>query len=136
MALRESLEEFLKSVRGVTCYQDRIRIYAPTCYGECIDAVNRLNEKVSKLLGGSTVYDAEGCWVNPRGETECEPVRVIESAYRCIDPETARGVVEAIAEYGVEAKQQALAVEQGSFYIASTSEVIEKIKELKFKLPY
>jgi hypothetical protein len=90
---------------------------------------------VNELFGGSTIYDAEGTWVNPAGVVEREPVKVIEVAHHCTDPEMARRFAEAIAEYAEEAKQQAIAIHQNDFFIASTPELIEAFKKLKTKAP-
>jgi len=129
--VKDALREWLETIRGVTCYRDRLRVYAPTCYGACVGAVERLTKRISEALGGATVYDAEGCWVNERGELECEPVKVIESAHHCLSPSKAREVAEAIGDYAREADQRYLAVEEGTFFITSSEEFMESLKKFR-----
>ncbi|MEM2188972.1 MAG: hypothetical protein QXG35_06540 [Nitrososphaerota archaeon] len=50
----------MRGIKGVTCFRERLKIYAPTCYGKCIDAVEKLISNVNRVTDGSTVYDAEG----------------------------------------------------------------------------
>ncbi|MEM4603439.1 MAG: hypothetical protein QW842_06535 [Candidatus Nezhaarchaeales archaeon] len=64
MSVEDKLEEFLRGIKGVTCFRERLKIYAPTCHGKCVDAVERLIKRVNEVIGGSTVYDAEGFWVS------------------------------------------------------------------------
>jgi hypothetical protein len=108
-----------------------MKIYAPTCYGKCVDAVERLVKRVNEIFGGSTVYDAEGTWVAPDGRVEREPVKVIEVGHHCTTPKDAEKFAEAIAKYAEEANQQAIAISQGSFYIAPTPALLEAYKRLK-----
>ena len=97
---------------------------------KCKDAVEELNSKVLETFGGSTVYDAEGCWISEEtGETECEPVKVIEVGHHCTDRETAKKLIQAIKDYAVKAKQYSVAVSQGSFYIAETEELVKAFEK-------
>lgn len=133
--IHDELEKWLREMIGTegTCFSEKMKVYAPTCYGRCIDAVERLIHKINEIFGGSTTYkEAEGCWINPEGKTECEPVMVIEVGHHCTDYPTARKFVEAIRDYAVEADQQAISISQGSFYIIPRTELelaMEKVRE-------
>jgi len=128
--IEDELRRFLMGVRGTVCFPDKTRIYAPTCYGECIDEVNKLIEEVNKLFGGSTVYDAVGSWYNEeKGIIETEPVKVIESAHNCLTKEGAERLMKAITNYGRRANQTAISVENGNqFYIARTEDLLQALK--------
>lgn len=135
MGVKDRLEEFLRSIRGVTCFRERLKIYAPTCYGRCTDAVERLAKRVSEVIGGCTVYDAEGLWVSEGGRLEREPVKVIEAAHHCLSREEAERVVSAVAEYAREAKQEALAIYGANFYIAPTPELLKAYERMVERKP-
>jgi hypothetical protein len=132
--VRDAIEEWLKGIKGVTCFTEKMKVYAPTCYGKCIDAVNELIYELNKMFGGSTVYDAEGYYVMNGREVK-EPVKVIEIGHRCTDSETARKFGEAVAKYATRAEQSAIAIHQNDFYIAETPEMLESLKAIKTKLP-
>lgn len=132
--MEDVLEEYLSSVKrlpGVKCYTRGIRIFAPTCFDGCVDAVDDLEKVVADLFQGSTSYmeqaesarskgGVRGCWYNPKDkELLCEPIRVIEAARGCMDERTAERLMEAIVAYGKRAGQQQLAVEGGSFYVGT-----------------
>ncbi|MEM4977364.1 MAG: hypothetical protein QXT64_08580 [Desulfurococcaceae archaeon] len=34
--VEKALEKFLENIRGVTCFRERLKIYAPTCHGSCL----------------------------------------------------------------------------------------------------
>jgi hypothetical protein len=132
--VRDEVEAWLRSIKGVTCFTEKMKIYAPTCHDTCLPAVEKLIARLNALFGGTTVYDAEGTWVSDT-RLEREPVKVIEVGHRCTDPDSARRFAEAIAEYAQEAKQEAIAIHQTDFYIARTPELIEAFKKLKEKVP-
>jgi len=131
--VKDALEEWLKNIKGVTCFTEVLRIYAPTCYGECIDAVERLLDRLNKIFGGSTVYkDCQGCWFNEEeNRMECEPVWVIEIGHRCLTPEEAKEVAKAIVDYAREANQYSVAIAGSNFYIAESSRMLKAYKKLK-----
>lgn len=122
------LEEWLKNiaVSGGICFPEKFKLYAPTCYGKCEDAVDELVKDINLIFGGSTTYkDVEGCWWDDENKKlECEPIRVIETAHHCQDYETARKLSNAIIKYNEKAKQKYISISQGSFYILPS----EKIK--------
>ena len=132
--VRDEIEAWLRGIKGVTCFTEKMKIYAPTCHDKCLPAVEKLIERINTIFGGSTVYDAEGTWVSDT-RVEREPVKVIEVGHRCAEPETARAFAEAIVEYAREANQNAIAIHQTDFYIAQTPEMIKAFKELKEELP-
>jgi len=116
---RDALEAWLEEVAsypGGICYVDTVKFYLPTCEGKCQDAVVRFIKTVNKIFGGSTNYEAEGCWVDPEGQLICEPVVVVESSHHCTDEEQAKTIANALLKYAEEANQQYLAVSQGKFY--------------------
>ena len=130
--MMDLLRRTLIALKGTTCYPDKTRIYAPTCYGKCIDAVNELIEKIDKLFGGSTVYDAEGHWFDIENNVIWkEPEKVIEVGHGCLSEEQARKLAEIIAEYGEKAQQYELFIERGNqFYLFSRKEFTEAVKRL------
>ena len=134
--VKDALEEWLKGIRGVVCYTEMLKIYAPTCYGKCINAVEKLLDRLNKVFGGSTVYkECQGCWFNEEeNRMECEPVWVIEIGHRCLSEREAREVVEAILEYAKEANQQYIAVRGNNFYIASREDMLKAYERMKEKL--
>jgi hypothetical protein len=111
-----------------------MKIYAPTCHGQCLPAVEKLINRVNSLFGGSTVYDAEGTWVSG-DKVEREPIKVIEVGHHCTTPDVAKQFAEAITEYAKEAKQEAIAIHQTDFYLANTADMIEAFKKIKEKIP-
>ena len=135
MSVEDELRRWLQTVRGVTCYRDKLKIYAPTCYGRCLREVEELIAEVNKIVGGSTVYDAEGSWVTPEGRVETEPVKVIEAAHHCLSRDEAVKLARAITEYARKANQSAIAVEAGSFYIAETPRLLEAYRRISERLP-
>ena len=132
--VRDEIESWLRGIKGVTCFTEKMKVYAPTCDGKCIDAVEKLISRINTIFGGSTVYDAEGTWVEDTRVIR-EPVKVIEVGHRCTRPEEARAFAEAITEYAREANQSAIAIHQNDFYIAETPEMIKAFKELKEEVP-
>jgi hypothetical protein len=132
--VRDEIDRWLAGIRGVVCYTEKMKVYAPTCHGRCLPAVEKLISRVNELFGGSTVYDAEGTWLSPEGRVVREPVKVIEAAHSCTAPETARRFAEAIVDYAREADQQAIAISQGSFFIAESREMIKALEELRGKI--
>ncbi|MEM4976422.1 MAG: hypothetical protein QXT64_03750 [Desulfurococcaceae archaeon] len=134
MSVEDKLEEFLKSIKGVTCFRERLKIYAPTCYGKCVDAVEKLISNINKVIGGSTVYDAEGSWISD-GRLYREPVKVIEAAHHCLSKDEAEAIAKAIVEYAKEARQEALAIYGSNFYIASVPELLKAYEKLVEKKP-
>jgi len=132
--VRDEIEAWLRGIKGVTCYTEKMKVYAPTCHDRCLPAVEKLISRINSIFGGSTVYDAEGTWVSDT-RVEREPVKVIEVGHRCTRPEEARAFAEAIVEYAEEADQQAIAIHQTDFYIAERPELIEAFKELKEEVP-
>jgi len=130
------LQKFLKKVPQVTCFREVVKIYAPTCYGKCIDAVNKLADYMSEKLGGVTVYDAEGSWYDrERKEVIKEPVKVLQSGHHCLTPDEAADLAKAISNYAEEAKQQYLAIHEGTFFLASRKGMLEVYENLRKKKP-
>ena len=132
--VKRVLEDFMRRVKGVTCYPDKLRVYAPTCYGKCEHIVKDLRKRLDYIFKGSTTYDAEGCWVyydkeKGKWERECEPVKVIEIATFCLTPDKAKKFIDGLIWYATRAKQYSIAVENGQFYIAETEEMLKALKE-------
>jgi len=132
--VRDEIEAWLRGIKGVTCYTEKMKVYAPTCYDKCLPAVRKLIDRINTIFGGSTVYDAEGNWVEDMRIVR-EPVKVIEVGHRCTEPETARAFAEAIVEYAEEAKQNYISIHQNDFYIAESAEMAEAFKQLKEEVP-
>jgi len=135
--LDQWLDRWLSDVPQVTCFTQKMKVYAPTCYGKCEEAVDDLVEELNEVLGGCTVYDkATGCWFNDeKGEVECEPVRVIEAAHSCADDKTLSKMVSAIKKYAAKADQYSVSIVNGQFFIAKTEELVRQFEQLQKTLP-
>lgn len=138
MSLQDELEKWLHEMVGAggVCFPEKFKVYAPTCYGKCEDAVMRLVHKINQIFGGSTTYkEVEGCWYDEeKGVTECEPVAVIEVGHHCTDYDQARKFIEAIAEYAIEADQKAISISQNSFFIIPSEEFEKRMEQIREKL--
>jgi len=132
--VRDEIEAWLRGIKGVMCFTEKMKVYAPTCNDKCLPAVEKLIDRINMIFGGSTVYDAVGTWVEDT-RVEREPVKVIEVGHRCAEPDTARAFAEAITEYAEEADQKAIAIHQTDFYIAERPAMIEAFKQLKEEVP-
>jgi hypothetical protein len=132
--VEDEIAKWLRAIPGVTCFTEKMKVYAPTCHDRCLPAVEALISRINTIFGGSTVYDAEGTWVKD-SRVEREPVKVIEVGHRCTDPERAREFASAIVDYARSAEQSAIAIHQNDFYIAETPELIEAFKRLKATVP-
>jgi hypothetical protein len=133
--VRRTLDAFLERIRGVTCFPERMKVYAPTCHGACLPAVERLVDRISRVAGGATVYEGEGYWIDDRGNLVREPVKVIEVGHNCFSREELAKVVSAIADYAVEAKQDSIAVYGANFYIAPRDALLEAYRRLVEEKP-
>ena len=129
--IKSIVEEWLSKVPEVMCFRERMKVYAPTCAGECEAEVNTLVRKLTDLFGGSTTYEVcTGCWYDEdTSKVECEPTRVIELAHSCSNREDLRQMMDAIAEYAVNADQKALSIMNGHFYIAKKPHLVEKLEK-------
>lgn len=77
--VKDEIEAWLASVGDVRCYPEKMKVYAPTCDGTCLPAVERLIDSINRLFEGSTVYDARGDYFDAaKGIMFREPVKVIE----------------------------------------------------------
>jgi predicted Zn-dependent protease len=132
--VEDRVRGWLARITGVTCFPEKMKIYAPTCYDKCLPEVERLINRVNQIFGGSTVYDAQGSWVSD-GRVETEPVKVIEVGHRCASLKEARELAEAIVEYARDAKQNYISIHQGDFYIARSEEMLRAYENLKRQLP-
>jgi len=134
--IETELQKFMKGVTRVKCYREVVKIYAPTCHGKCLDAVNRLAGYLSEKFGGVTVYDAEGSWFDEeRREVVKEPVKVLQSGHHCLSPEEATDLAGAILDYAKEAKQEAIAIHEGSCFVASREQMLKAYEKLREKKP-
>lgn len=129
--------EWLAKVPNVMCYTERMKIYAPTCYGECEPEVQKLVERVNELFGGSTTYDqCTGCWFDEEiKKVECEPIKVIEVAHNCSKKEDLKQLMDAIVDYATKTDQKTLSIQNGKFYIAKKPQLIEKYEALTKEVP-
>lgn len=136
--IKTKLDEWMKTIPDVVCFTQKMKVYAPTCYGKCEPEVEELISSLNKVLGGCTVYDrVTGCWFDDEKEAiECEPVRVIEAAHSCADNGTLAKIVSAIKIYADKTGQQAVSVVNGQFFIAETENLIKQFEKLQASLPY
>jgi len=134
--VKTELQKFLAKIPKVACHREVVKIYAPTCYGKCLDAVNKLAKYLSKELGGVTVYDAEGSWYDEeKNRVETEPVKVLQSGHHCLTREEAENLAKAILNYAEEAKQRYISIHEGSFYIAERKAMLKTYEELRKAKP-
>lgn len=128
MPNNDEIEKWLDSIKGRMCFRERMKVYAPTCNDRCMDAVEELIVGMNRLFGGSTVYDAHGSWMD-NGRLVAEPVKVVEVGHSCVDRESAKKFAEAVTRYAQRAKQKAIAISQGNFYLADTPQIAEAFRE-------
>lgn len=136
--LEYELDRYLDTIPERLCFSQTLKIFAPTCYGECTAAVDRLETDLAKHFGGVTAYDqVRGCWLDPQGDLECEPVRVIELGHGCTNREDIMKMSGAIVRYGQEARQHSLGIRSGHFYIAKSSEMLQRhlLESMKEEMP-
>jgi len=128
--VRDALNEWLKRIPGRICFMDVFHIVFPSECPKCPEAIKKIRKVLAEEYGGTTEWDGYGCWINPRGETECEPVKYIMSAHRCTDREKAKKIAEAIAEAAETAEQEAVFVGGGgNFFIIGTREMVESLQK-------
>ena len=122
------LEEWLQGVQGRICFKEVMKVYAPTCDGQCEDAVQELADNLSKAFGGATIYEkATGEWFdNEENRIIKEPVKVIELAHSCADPQQLRTISTLITQYALKTNQKAVSVQNGRFYIAETPDILDR----------
>ena len=135
--VKQIIDKWLKEVPNVSCYRERLKIYAPTCDDKCFPAVQELIEKVNVLFGGSTIYDqCTGCWFDQKNEKVlCEPVKVIEVGHNCSRKEDLVQLMDAIADYATKTNQESISIQNGRFYIAETDDLLSKYEELTAEVP-
>ena len=128
METKEILNRWLASVPDAICFTQKMKLYLPTCCGNCETEVLQLRDRVNEIFGGSTVYeDTQGCWFDPKDKKVlCEPIKVIEVAHNCTDKETLKQLVDAITDYAEKTKQHSVSIHNGTFYIAET----ERLKKV------
>jgi len=130
----DPIKDWLDAIKGRVCYPDSMKVYAPTCYGKCEDVVEELIVSMNKIFGGSTIYEAKGSWSSD-STLETEPIKVIEVGHNCTDPNKARQFARAVRAYAKKADQKAMAIHHGSFYIASSPELLKTYLKNQKKTP-
>jgi hypothetical protein len=130
------LDNWLANIPKITCYTQTMKVYAPTCRGECMNEVDQLAHEIVSIFGGCTIYDGEGCWKPERGgEPICEPVKIIEIGHNCSSDVTLEKLARAVKDYASKTKQESLSIKNGHFFIAETPRFTEKYRELAESLP-
>jgi len=69
--VRDALNEWLKRIPGRICFMDVFHIVFPSECPKCPEAIKKIRKVLAEEYGGTTEWDGYGCWINPRGETEC-----------------------------------------------------------------
>ena len=135
--IEKIIDKWLTTVPNVSCYRERLKIFAPTCDDKCLPAVQKLIETVNELFGGSTIYDqATGCWFDEKNDKVlCEPVKVIEVGHNCSRKEDLVQLMDAIATYATKTEQDSLSIQNGRFYIAETDDLLNKYEKLTAEVP-
>ncbi len=130
-SVKTLLEEWLNTIPDRLCFEEKMKVYAPTCGGDCTQEVDVLRDKINKIFGGCTVYEqSTGCWFDKENnKILCEPVKVLEVAHSCSDKDTLLKLANAIADYASKTKQHSISIHNGSFFIAETPKLIEKLQE-------
>lgn len=124
--LPDAIRGFLRTVKKAQCFKEKTRVYAPTCYGQCLPAVTKLISDLNEIFKGSTIFDAQGSWFDPdTKQVETEPIKVIEIAEKCTTIAKSRQFAKAIMEYGIKARQKALSIDQRDFFIARSPEIVK-----------
>ena len=131
--IKNIIDEWLNKVPRAVCFTEKMKVYAPTCYGKCEKQTNTLISEMNRIFGGSTVYnEVIGCWYDSsKEETICEPVKVIEVGHNCSTKLKLEELMKAITKYAVDTKQDAISIHNGKFYIADREPLIERYEELK-----
>ena len=135
--VKQIIDKWLKDVPNVSCYRERLKIYAPTCGDKCLPDIQELIEKVNELFGGSTIYEqCTGCWFDEKNDKVlCEPVKVIEVGHNCSRKEDLVQLMDAIADYASKTKQDSMSIQNGRFYIAETEDLLDKYEKLTAEVP-
>ena len=142
----DEIEKWLNSIKGRACFRERMKVYAPVrCGGkgktckcgsrtarsgsDCEEAVEELIVGINRLFGGSTVYDAQGSWLDEHNQLIVEPVKVIEAGHRCVAGDVAEKFGKAISRFADDSNQDAIAISQGNFYLADTPKIANAFRE-------
>ena len=146
MPRTDQIETWLASIKGRSCFTERMKVYVPVnCGGKgktcrcgatsvksgqkCMGEVNQLIASINKIFGGSTVYDARGSGLEKGGLVE-EPVKVIEIASNCTNYKSAKEFKEALVKYAEDMLQWEIGVSRGShFFITRTAQASESLRE-------
>ena len=136
--IKNILDKWLEQVPSVACYTEKLKVYAPTCHNQCLDAVNELVGRINQLFGGSTTYEvATGCWWDKDNkEMVCEPVKVIEVGHNCQEKEELEQLAKAIIDYAEKANQEYVSIHNRHFYIAQHENLLKAYEGLKEGKPW
>lgn len=116
--MTEKWEERWAKRRGAVCLPYNVQVIIPhTCEPECPKAYEKLRKGMTKLFGGTTIYDATGYWIDDKGKEVPDDVKVVESAHSCMDDKQARRFRELVNSVAKMARQDAISVKTGQFMI-------------------
>lgn len=132
MVSESLLRKELREITGGRCSVEKFKVFIPTCYGDCLDQAERLAAKIADIIGGATIYHADGAWTNPQGGLEKEPVKVLEAYHNCLGMVDTEKIVDAIAEYAERTNQTQVAVADGGLYFGYQAEFVERAKRSSF----
>jgi len=128
--VKDAIEEWVKGLKDYQCFPSEFRIVFPRECDGCGEAISKLRKSMSQQFGGTTEWDGDGCWIDPKGKEICEPVKVLMSAHNCAKLEEAKKIGEAIVEATKIANQEAVFISAGNkFYILPKEGLIPKEKE-------
>jgi len=117
----EEWERRLAKRKGTVCLPYNVQVIIPhTCKPDCPEAYENLREDMTKLFGGTTVYTAEGFWIDPHGKLVPDKVKVIESAHSCMDEKQEKEFIRAVMRAADKARQEAISIKAGRFLIVPT----------------
>lgn len=116
MKSKDLVEEWVKGIKGKTCFPDKFQIIFPTECNGCKEAIDLLRDTMVESFNGSTEWNGYGCWVGEKEpkETVCESVKVLESAHHCADVAIAQKLGNAIIKSAKIADQMDILISAGN----------------------
>lgn len=123
VSMTEEWEEQLAQRKGVICFPYDVEVVMPVppeCGEKCLRAYEMLAGELSKMFGGTTVYDAYGRWYDDDGVLVAEPVKVVRASHSCMTEEEQFRFTRLVQDAGRMAEQDAVFLKQGKALIVPT----------------
>lgn len=113
----EEWERRLSHRKGVSCLPYHVQVAIPDKCSGCAEAYKKLRLGMTGLFGGTTVYDADGFWLDDKGSEIRDHVKIVESAHSCMSPEQGKRFEALVGTVTRMANQQALFIRSGQAMI-------------------